>query len=105
MKLIQDELKRVAEHWNVHRIRPSINSDSPAGRPDVLYFLPELEETMDYSSPVPSDEMDLAKEICCDHAIEQPASRDFVELANLIMEEEGLRMPHDAEEALNKAYI
>lgn len=57
MKLIQDELKHVAEHWNLHRIRPCRNSDSPAGRPDVLYFLPELEEAMDYSTPVPSDEI------------------------------------------------
>ena len=78
MQLIQDELKHVAEHWNLHRIRPCRNSDSPAGRPDVLYFLPELEEVMDYSTPVSSDEIDLAKEICCDEVIEQLASREFL---------------------------
>ena len=101
MQLIQDELKHVAEHWNLHRIRPCRNSDSPAGRPDVLYFLPELEEVMDYSTPVPSDEIDLAKEICCDEVIEQPASREFVDLVHLIMDEEDLTMPDDAEEALS----
>ena len=101
MELIQDELKRVAEHWNLHRIRPCTNSNSPAGRPDVLYFLPELEETMDFSIPVPSHEMDLAIEEGCDYDIEQPALGDFVELAHLIMDEEGLTMPDDAEEALS----
>jgi hypothetical protein len=95
------ELKKVAEHWNLHRIRPCKNFDSPAGRPDVLYFLPELEETIDYSTPVPSDEIALAKELCCDQVIEQPASREFVELAHRIMHEENLTMPDDAEEALS----
>lgn len=36
--LIQEELNRVAQHWNLHRIRPSLNQESPPGRPDVLYF-------------------------------------------------------------------
>ena len=104
MHLIQDELKHVTEQWKLHRIRPCRNSDSPAGRPEVLYFLPELKEAMDYSTPVPSDEIDLAKEVCCDQLNEQPASRGFVELAYLIMDEENLTMPDDAEEAL-RLYI
>ena len=33
--------------------------------------------------------------------IEQPASREFVELAHLIMDEEDLMMPDDVEEALS----
>ena len=58
MHIIQDELKHVAEECNLHRIRPCRNSESPAGRPDVLYFLPDLEEAIDYSTPWPSDEID-----------------------------------------------
>ena len=53
----------VAKHWIHNRIRPCRNYDSPAGRLDVLYFLPELEEAMDYSTPVQSDEIDLAEEV------------------------------------------
>ena len=49
---------------------------------------------------MPSDEIDLAKEVCCDQLNEQPAPREFVELAHLIMDEEDLRIPDDAEEAL-----
>ena len=104
MHLIQDELKYVEEEWNLHRIRPCRNSDSPAGRPDVLYFLPELEEAKDFSTPVPSNEIDLAKEVCCDQLNEQPAPREFAELAHLIMDEEDLRMPDDAEGVL-RLYI
>ena len=94
----------MAEEWNIHRIRPFRNSDSPAGRPDVLCFLPELEEAKDYSTPAPSDEIDLAKEVCCDQLNEQPAPREFLELAHLIMNEEDLSMPADAEEAV-RLYI
>ena len=53
---------------------------------------------------MPSDEIDLAKEVCCDQLIEQPAPREFVELAHLITDVEDLRMPDDAEEAL-RLYI
>ena len=101
MKLIQDELKRVAEHWNVHKIRPSLNSDCPAGRPDVLYFLPELMETLDCSTQVPDDEMEVAEQMCCEQNIYHPAYEPFVDLAHIIMNDENLRMPEDAEEALS----
>ncbi|XP_032228118.2 uncharacterized protein LOC116611723 [Nematostella vectensis] len=44
MQLIQDELDRVSMHWNLHRIRPCINQETPPGRTDVLYYLPELND-------------------------------------------------------------
>ena len=90
----------MAEHWNLQKIGPCRNSDSLVGRPNVLYFLLELGEAIDYSFPVPSDEIDLAKEVCCGQLNEQPASREFVELAHLVMDEEDLTMPGEAEEAL-----
>ena len=52
----------------------------PSWSPHVLYFLPELEEAMDYSTAVLSDEIDLAKETCSDQLMEQPASEEFEEL-------------------------
>ncbi|CAH3181679.1 unnamed protein product [Porites lobata] len=40
--LLQEELHRVARHWNTHRIRPYPNQESHPGKPDVLFFIPEL---------------------------------------------------------------
>ena len=40
MDILQTELHGVARDWNIHRIRPSRNGESPPGRPDVLYFNP-----------------------------------------------------------------
>ena len=42
MPVIRAELQRAAMHWNVHRLRPSTNPDSPPGRPDSPFFLPSL---------------------------------------------------------------
>jgi len=39
MDLIQAELDRVAEEWNLHRVRCS--SEMPGGIPDMLYHLPQ----------------------------------------------------------------
>ena len=43
MGVIQAELNRIAQHWNLHRIRTQNNMEDPSGRPDTLFFLPELE--------------------------------------------------------------
>ena len=43
MRVIQAELDRVAQHWNLHRIRSQHNVESPPGQPDTLFFLPDLE--------------------------------------------------------------
>ena len=42
MGIIQEELNKVRQHWNQHRIRPTHNCEAPNGKPDVLYFLPHL---------------------------------------------------------------
>ena len=61
MDLLANELHKVAQHWNTHRIRPSTNSESPSGRPDILYFLPQVNNTRDYATPVSLDEIEIAE--------------------------------------------
>ena len=64
MDLLQMELHKVALLWNTHRIRPSANRESPAGRPDCLYFIPQSTHTRDYLSQLGVDEVDIAEEHC-----------------------------------------
>lgn len=98
--LIQDELTRIARHWNLHKMRPCANTESLPGRPDVLYFLPELHDTLDYKVFVPSDELSIAEDVCCDAIPETGCSPEFQELANLIMEDESLQNPTTPDEGL-----
>ena len=47
MGLIREELYKVVENWNLHKIRPC-NAETPPGRPDTLFFLPGEAGATDY---------------------------------------------------------
>lgn len=56
MGVIRDELHRAARLWNNNRIRPSTNCESPGGRPDLLFSLPEISGTRDFIVEVDKDD-------------------------------------------------
>ena len=62
MDVIKSELHRAAKEWNVHRIWPSSNVQSPAGKPDVMYFIPESVDAQDYVTPVDMDEIEIVED-------------------------------------------
>lgn len=99
MNMLRDELQRVARLWNVHKIRLSTNVESPSGRPDVLFFLPEVSNTSNFVSEVCLDELELAEERCCNRAPQSGCCEEFAQLASIIMEEQNLQFPRTAEEA------
>ena len=100
MNILRDELQRVARLWNAHRIRPSTNVESPCGRPDVLFFLPEVADTRNFITDVGLDELELAEERCCYRTPDSGCCEEFVELAGIIMEENNLQFPRTAEDAV-----
>lgn len=99
MDIIQTELHRTARDWNLHRIRPSTNAESPAGRPDVLYFIPGTVHTHDYLIPVDQEELNIGTEMYCTQPLQRGCLAEFNELAEMIMQDEALRMPTNADEA------
>jgi hypothetical protein len=42
MELLQSELNKCINEWNNHYIRKQKNAESPYGKPEILYKLPEL---------------------------------------------------------------
>ena len=99
MSVIEEELQRAARLWNLHRIRPSTNNTSPHGRPDMLYFLPEMSNTRDYKHEIDMDDIDIAREMCCYDQPQTTCSPEFNALATFIMAEEGFNMPTSGNEA------
>ena len=97
--LLRDELHQIARLWNVHGIRPSLNAESPYGRPDVLFFIPEVANARSYKVKVDLDELDIAEEMCCRRLPENSCLEEFTELATTIMHENNLDMPRTGEEA------
>ncbi|XP_073254905.1 uncharacterized protein [Porites lutea] len=99
--IIREELQRVARLWNLHRIRPSTrNNSSPHGRPCLLYHHPEMTGATDCKHDVDIDDLDVARDMCCDD-LPLESTPEFNALAQVIMTEEGLRMPENANEAQN----
>lgn len=55
LPVIQTQLNSFMESWNSHSVRAQRQNQllTPTGKPDVLYFQPELFETIDNSLPLP----------------------------------------------------
>ena len=101
MPLLKEELYRVVELWNLHRIRPqSSNEHSPPGRPEVLYFLPELNGKVRHIHNVTLDDIELAEHVCDGQTGMDDSFQVFEELASIIMGDEGLNPPRNPDEAL-----
>lgn len=100
MPVIQDELRRVVQEWNLHKIRPSSNESSPPGRPETLYFLPELTGTSSYLNNIKAIDIDVAEDVCCESP-DTDVPDTSAELAQIIMDEKGLEMASSPQSALN----
>ena len=100
MPLIRKELYKVAVLWNLHKIRPTNNAESPSGRPDMLYFVPDVTGGADLKQDVDIDDIELAEQRCCYRYAESGCCVEFTQLASIIMQEQNLDMPETAEDAV-----
>ncbi len=57
MDLLRSELERTKVLWNTHYIRSSRLHQTPAGKPDVLYHLPELFGVHSHLKPLDNDSL------------------------------------------------
>lgn len=80
-------------------MRPSKNTESPPGRPNMLYYVPQSSNVQDYLIPVGLDEIDIAEGECAEEPNSFGCSPHFKDLARMIMEDEKLQPPTNAEEA------
>ena len=80
-------------------LRDELHRESPSGRSDVLFFLPEVSDTRTYITDVDLDELELAEERCCKQTQQSGCCEEFVQLDDIIMEKRDLQFPHTAEEA------
>ena len=79
MQVLRDELYKFAEQWNLHRMRPSTNVESPSGRPDILYFLPEINGARNLITVVSLDDVEIAEPRYCNRPPETVCTDEFYE--------------------------
>ena len=60
MEVIQTELDRIVQHWNLHEIRSQRHSDIPSGKQRLLYYVPEIFGGRDYGHHVDLDNLESA---------------------------------------------
>ena len=58
----QFELDETAETWNRHNFRPYGNNSVPFGRPDVMFYAPELRQAQDQLHSVHDSEIGLCSQ-------------------------------------------
>ena len=90
--VIQDELTKTMTEWNTHRIHCVRNSETPAGRPDVLFFTSNVANR--YITRISLEKKKVAKMLWKDPLI-FGCSTEFAELAIAVMTNSGLQMPID----------
>ena len=74
MSLIQEEMHRVSQNWNLHRIRPS-NGETP--------FLSEESNTSHYKIEADESDVDVAENLCGCAFISVTTSPKLIVLLNL----------------------
>ncbi|XP_039617552.1 uncharacterized protein LOC120534210 isoform X2 [Polypterus senegalus] len=97
MKLLQEELNCVSHLWNMHRIRPQRNSNSPHGKPFIMYTVPHLYGAEDNFCPCSVQDIEVCEEEC--QTRQYPCDQTVFELCCLLMTELQLDPPDKAEEA------
>ena len=96
-QLLHDDLDKVKEHWNTHLIRGS-RHDTNSGRPDELFFLPELHGGVDgLLHPMLDDEIQSRRENLT-YEEEESIYQGYFEY---VLENTKLQLPHSIEEGLS----
>ena len=95
--LLQAEFDAVKERWNTHRIRKSGNDTVP-GRPDSLFFLPELHGASDYGVSVTAAEVSYVTQDIIEDSDSQNEYQDYFNYARTSL---SIPLPQNWEEALS----
>ena len=98
--LLQKELNEIKEHWNTHFIRKS-RHDTISGRPDSLYYLPQLHGgSCNLSLPVPLCELDYVRS----HVVETEEENEYQEYFQYLAQTCNLSKPEHWRDALRQYY-
>ena len=95
MDVLQAELDRIAQHWNLHNIRTQKdNTELPCGKPDILYYVPELHGGYEMGKTVDVGDLKLCQEMYT--APKQKWCAEFFELAYCLKPD--LQVPCNADD-------
>ena len=71
MPFLRKKLHSVAKFWNIKKLKVDKNADVSGGKPDVMYFVPEVHSTHSYLVDVNQEDGEACKTLF------GPQSRDY----------------------------
>ena len=92
--VIQLDFDRVKSHWNSHYIHRS-RHETIAGRPNELYFLPELHSCQNVIQDISDQDIQMVLQ----NIPAQPSENDYQDYFKQAVNERGLSSPQDWQEA------
>lgn len=107
LKLIRSELEELFIRWNQHMLAKSKGSFLPHGRPDSIYFIPELYDSISYKQEVSITELDMFDDPSLS-VTTGDTIKEFDEFADLVLQLKGktsLNPPSNAQDALQLYFI
>lgn len=85
--------------WNIHNIRPSGNNSIPFGRPDVMFFTPEIWNARDQMQLVQEAELDVCSQEATFRSV-VPCDEDVDQLCISVMRRDDIDPPKEFSEAI-----
>ena len=89
MDILREELTDVALRWNQHILAPSQNVSLPRGKPNSLYFLPQMYNTYSYRKIIDFDEFTIFDHPAISKKPEDN-SPEFLEFVEVAIEHKGI---------------
>ena len=90
IELLREEVTEVATAWNQHTISHYRNG-GPTGRPDIMFFLPHIYDTIDHLQYVSDEDIDEFQGVI--GQLLDDFSDDFREFSFYFIDQKGFEMP------------
>jgi hypothetical protein len=95
--LLREELQNIAKLWNTHYVRCSQTHNTQGGRPDVLFYMPELYGKQDYLKDCDESDLTTLEELL---AYDVPDCEEpYFELFTILMAESSKSSPQNLSDA------
>ena len=89
LHLIRKDLYRMSQEWNVHPIRRNQNAKTQAGKPDLMYYCPEMFDTTTFRKEYNSSVLNIIEDTLANQQEFPDYPEDYVHFV------EDLIGPHD----------
>lgn len=102
MDVIQSDLKSFMTQWNCHNIRKQRNCELPTGKPDVMYFAPQIFGSHSYKIAIVKNDAERCRQMFGKPCSEFTYLHDFELLTQQVLI--GHQRPSTAMEALKLCF-